>query len=212
MVLPMATSPNPVPRILVIAHEEPIGEIVVAMLRGEGYDCDSVCEQKAIFRVLKRAENYSLLVCQVAALEETKKLLTWALGAGRDIPIVACAVRNREHVPKVIYERCTFLQLPFEREQLLTVVRETLNATELSPRFSNMRTVPMDDDKIRLLAQEIVLYHNSISEKLKTTPSVMENGALVVSKEDIMASRQRAVDMLFKIIKNWSEWTPPPRT
>jgi len=69
----------------------------------------------------------------------------------------------------------------------------------------------MDDEKILLLAQEIVLHHNSISEKLKTTPSVMENGVLVVSTEDIMTSRQRAVDMLFNIIKNWSEWTPPPQ-
>ena len=125
----MATSSNPAPRILVIAREEPIGEIVAAMLRSAGYASDFVCEKKAILRVLKRVERYSLLFCQVAALEGVEALLKWALGAGREIPIVACAARKKEHVPKVIYERCTFMQVPFDREQLLTVVRETLSAT-----------------------------------------------------------------------------------
>lgn len=129
MVLLMATPSDPVPRILVIAHEDPIGEIVAAMLRSAGYACDFVCEKKAILRVLKRVENYNLLFCQVAVLEDVEKLLKWALGAGRDMPIVACAVRKKEHVPKVIYERCTLLQVPFEMDQLLTVVRETLKAT-----------------------------------------------------------------------------------
>jgi DNA-binding NtrC family response regulator len=117
---------NPALGILVIAHDEPIGKIVAAMLRSEDYECEGVSEQKAILRVLKRVEDYRLLFCQVAALEEEEQLLKWALGAGRDIPIVACAARSREHIPKVIYERCTFLQLPFDREQLLNVVREAL--------------------------------------------------------------------------------------
>ena len=75
-----------------------------------------------------------------------------------------------------------------------------------------MRTVTIDDDKIRILAEQIVLHYNQILEKLTPTRSVMENGVPVVSIEDIVTSRQRGVDMLFKIIKNWSEWTLPPKT
>ena len=96
------------------------------MLRSADYECDAVSGQTAILRELKRVEDYKLLFCQVAALEEQEQLLTWALGGGRDTPIVACAARSREHIPKVISERCTFLQVPFDREQLLTIVREVL--------------------------------------------------------------------------------------
>jgi DNA-binding NtrC family response regulator len=98
------------------------------MLGTAGYECNALWEHKAILRVLKRIEKYNLLFCQVSALEEERKLLTWALGAGKDIPIVACAARSPEGVPKVIYERCNFLQAPFDREQLLILVRETLNS------------------------------------------------------------------------------------
>jgi hypothetical protein len=86
---------NPVPRILVIARDEPIGEIVAAMLRGVGYECHVVSERKAILRVLKGVENYNLLFSQVAALEEEEQMLTWPLVAVRDIPIVACAARSQ---------------------------------------------------------------------------------------------------------------------
>jgi DNA-binding NtrC family response regulator len=119
---------DPLPRILVIVRDEPIGEIVVAMLGAAGYQCDALWEHKAILRVLKRIEKYNLLFCQVSALEEDKKLLKWALGAGKHIPVVAFAGRSPEGVPKVIYERCNFLQAPFDREQLLNFVRETLKS------------------------------------------------------------------------------------
>jgi DNA-binding NtrC family response regulator len=121
------TTANQAKRILVVASDEPIGEIVAAMLRTAGYECDEVCEHKAILRVLKRIAKYNLLFCQVSALEEEEKLLTWTLGTGRDTPLVACAARRPEGVPKAIYERCNFLQAPFDREQLLNVVRDSLN-------------------------------------------------------------------------------------
>lgn len=100
------------------------------MLRAASYQCDGSWEHKAILRALKRVEKYDLLFRQVSALEREDKLLTWILTHGRDIPLVACAARSREQVPKAIYERCTFLQVPFEREQLLTIVREALNNDE----------------------------------------------------------------------------------
>jgi len=116
---------NPTKRILVIASE-PIAELVTAMLQGEHYECDGVWEHKAILRVLKAVENYDLLFCQVSALENEEKLLKWVLGPARDIPLVAYAARPREQVPKQILNRCTFLQGPFERQQLVAVVQEAL--------------------------------------------------------------------------------------
>jgi len=98
------------------------------MLRTAGYECNALSEHKAILRVLKRIGKYNLLLCQVSALEKEEKLRTWALGAGKAIPIVAFAARSPEDIPKVIYERCNFLQVPFDREQLLKIVRETLNS------------------------------------------------------------------------------------
>ena len=65
-------------------------------------------------------------------MEEEEKLLTWALGAGRSTPIVATAGRGAGYIPKVIYERCSFLQASFEREQLLNIVRESLDTKEKS--------------------------------------------------------------------------------
>jgi DNA-binding NtrC family response regulator len=132
----VTTSADPVPRILIIVSEQAIGEIVAAMLRTAGYECNVLWERKAILRSLKRTEKYDLLFCQVSALEGEEKLLTWALGAGKDMPIVATAGRTPGYIPKVIYERCTFLQAPFEREQLLNIVRETVETRfrNLSPR------------------------------------------------------------------------------
>ncbi len=100
------------------------------MLRAASYECDCVCDHRAILRVLKRIENYDLkydlLFCQVSALEKENKLLTWVLGRGRDTPVVACAARSREQVPKAIYDHCTFLQVPFEKQQLVELVRRAL--------------------------------------------------------------------------------------
>ena len=123
--VPMATA-NPAKRILVVASDEPVAEIVPAMLRAASYECEGIWEHKAILRVLKRIENYDLLFCQVSALEKEEKLLASVLGPGRDIPLVACAARSREQVPKAIYERCAFLQVPFEQQQLVTLVRAAI--------------------------------------------------------------------------------------
>lgn len=125
----MATA-NPAMRILIVGSDAPIAEIVCAMLRATSYECDCVCDHRAILRVLKRIENYDLnydlVFCQVSVLEKEKKLLTWVLGRGRDTPVVACAARSREQVPKAIYDRCTFLQVPFEKQQLVELVRGAL--------------------------------------------------------------------------------------
>ena len=113
-------------KILVIASDEPIAEIVSAMLRQNRYYCEAVWEHKAILRVMRSSQKFDLLFCQVSALENEEKLLNWVLGPARKIPLVACAVRLPKEVPMAIYDRCTFLQVPFEKEQLVAAVEQAL--------------------------------------------------------------------------------------
>lgn len=120
------TNSNRPKRILVITSDEPIGEIVTSMLQSQGYHCEGVWEREAISGALKASEEYDLLFCQVSALEDGEQLLKWVLGPARHIPLIACAVRPPEQVPKSIYDRCTLLHLPFEKQQLVAVVQEAL--------------------------------------------------------------------------------------
>jgi DNA-binding NtrC family response regulator len=96
------------------------------MLGGAGYECSLSCTHEAIPEALKQASNCDLVVCQVAALEKEEEFLNWALGAGKDVPIVATAGRAPGYLPKFVLERCSFLQGPFEKDQLLSIVRDTI--------------------------------------------------------------------------------------
>jgi DNA-binding NtrC family response regulator len=122
----MKTSTDPPKRILVMVHDEPIAEIVPFLLQRAGYECETAWGHEAILDALERGFEYDLVFCQVVALEREEEFFTWTQGAGRGIPIVACAARSPEYVPKAIQERCSLLQVPFERKELLAVVRETL--------------------------------------------------------------------------------------
>jgi DNA-binding NtrC family response regulator len=125
------TTANPAKRILVVANDEAMGEIFPAMLRAAGYECDAVWEHKAILRMLKRVKKFDLLLCQMAALEKEEKLLAWILGVGKDTPLVVAAGRSWPEIPKVIQKRCSYLQMPFARDQLLSNVQETLDGHPL---------------------------------------------------------------------------------
>jgi DNA-binding response OmpR family regulator len=124
----MTISTNPVPRILVVVYDEPIAEITAGMLRAAGYKCDVVWEHEETLRAMKRVKkyDYDLLFCHVAALEGEKEPLAWLLGSGKHTPLLAIAARSPEDVPKQIYKRCTFLRMPFEGEQVMELVGETL--------------------------------------------------------------------------------------
>lgn len=122
----MKPSTDPPKKILVITVDEPIGEIAVSMLRNAGYECSAARGHEETLKALKRASDYDLVFCQVAALEKEEEFLTWALGIGSGIPTVAVAGRTPGYIPRVILERGRFLQMPFDREQLLAVVEETL--------------------------------------------------------------------------------------
>jgi DNA-binding NtrC family response regulator len=115
-------------KILVITIEEAIGEIVVSMLRTAGYECNTARGREETLEALKRASDYDLLFSQVAVLEKEEEFLAWALGTGSGVPMVTTAGRTPGYIPSVILERGRFLQMPFDKEQLLTIVEETLEA------------------------------------------------------------------------------------
>ena len=122
---PSTDSPK---KILVITIDEPIGEIVVSMLQTAGYECSTARGHEETLEALKRAADYDLVFCQVAALEKEEEFLTWALSIGSGVPMVTTAGRTPGYIPRVILERGRFLQMPFDREQLLNIVEETLAA------------------------------------------------------------------------------------
>jgi DNA-binding NtrC family response regulator len=122
----MKPSTDPPKKILVITVDESIGEIVVSMLQTAGYECGAARGHEETLNALTRASDYDLVFCQVAALEKEEEFLKWALGIGSGIPMVTTAGRTPGYIPRVILERGRFLQMPFEREQLLTIIEETL--------------------------------------------------------------------------------------
>jgi DNA-binding NtrC family response regulator len=124
----MKRSTDPPKKIKVITVDEPIGEIVVSMLQTAGYECSAARGHEETLEALMRPAEYDLVFCQVAALEKEEEFLTWALGVGSGIPMVTAAGRTPEYVPRVILERGRFLQMPFDKEQLLTIVEDTLAA------------------------------------------------------------------------------------
>src|SRR5712691_3885082 len=96
------------------------------MLQTAGYECGAERGHEATLEALKRASDYDLVFCQVAALEKEEEFLAWALGIGSGIPMATTAGRTPGYIPRVILERGRFLQMPFEMEQLLTIVEERL--------------------------------------------------------------------------------------
>lgn len=124
--VPVTNSNRPERMLVITSDDEPIGEIVTSVLQSQGYDCEDVWERKAILRLLRTSKKYDLIVSQVSALETEEKLLRRVLGPAKDIPLVAFAIRPPEQVPKLIYDRCTLLQSPFDNEQLAAVVKAAL--------------------------------------------------------------------------------------
>lgn len=105
--------------------DEALAEIVPVMLRSAGYQCDAAYGDKESSEAVGRAETYALIFCQVAVLEKYPEFLSW-VSFRRDIPIISAAARPWKDVPKVIRGRCIHLPVPFERDQMLALVRETL--------------------------------------------------------------------------------------
>jgi hypothetical protein len=68
------------------------------------------------------------------------------------------------------------------------------------------------DERILRVAWNIILEINQILKALTVTPTKMPNGDLIPpSIEALETSRQRAVDLVAKIIETGLKWEPPPK-
>ncbi len=123
-----------VERILVVDDEEPIREVVCAMLQNASYRCEQACSGSEALRILRDDSNFQLVLTDlmmpeldgVGLLEKLRKqhedLPVVMVTAVHDISVALAAIRNGAY---------DYLLKPFERDQLLAVVQRALEANRL---------------------------------------------------------------------------------
>jgi putative nucleotidyltransferase with HDIG domain len=121
-------------RILVVDDEEPIREIVAAMLTAAGYSCKQAASGMEALAILTSGEVFELLLSDlmmaeldgIGLLERTKEkypdMPVVMVTAVHDISVALAAIRNGAY---------DYLLKPFEREQLLATVSRALENRRL---------------------------------------------------------------------------------
>lgn len=129
-----AAIPVPKERILVVNDENPIREIVCSMLAAAGYECQQASDGLKGLAILDSGKEFDLLLCNLMMpnmdgmelLECTKYKfpdIPFVMeSACHDLSVLLAAVRNGAY---------DYLQEPFEREQLLVVIRRALEYRRL---------------------------------------------------------------------------------
>ena len=123
-----------VERILVVDDEEPIREVVCSMLENAKYHCEQAGSGAEALAFLRKDSDFQLILTDlmmpeldgVGLLEivkvQFKELPVVMVTAVHDISVALAAIRNGAY---------DYLLKPFEREQLLAVVRRALEAHRL---------------------------------------------------------------------------------
>lgn len=121
-------------RILVVDDEEPIREVVCSMLQNASYVCEQASSGVEALEILRNDNSFQLVLTDlmmpeldgVGLLEIVKQkhqnLPVVMVTAVHDISVALSAIRNGAY---------DYLLKPFEREQLLAVVRRALEAHHL---------------------------------------------------------------------------------
>src|ERR1700749_1347497 len=121
-------------RILVVDDEEPIREIVAQMLTAAGYLCKEAASGTEALALLTSGEQFELMLSDlmmadldgIGLLERTKErfpdMPVVMVTAVHDISVALAAIRNGAY---------DYLLKPFEREQLLAMVRRALEHRRL---------------------------------------------------------------------------------
>ena len=124
----------PADRILIVDDEEAIREIVHSMLTMAGYRCHQASSGVEALAVLESGEQFELMLSDlmmaemdgIALLERTKEkypdMPVVMVTAVHDISVALAAIRNGAY---------DYLLKPFEREQLLAIVRRALENRRL---------------------------------------------------------------------------------
>src|ERR1043165_1027066 len=121
-------------RILVVDDEEPIREIISSMLSAAGYVCKEAGSGMEALAILTSGEEFELMLSDlmmadldgIGLLERTKErypdMPVVMVTAVHDISVALAAIRNGAY---------DYLLKPFEREQLLAMVRRALEHRRL---------------------------------------------------------------------------------
>jgi putative nucleotidyltransferase with HDIG domain len=124
----------PAERILIVDDEEAIREILFSMLSAAGYRCHQAASGIEALAILDSGEQFDLMLSDlmmagmdgIALLERTKEkypdIPVVMVTAVNDISVALAAIRNGAY---------DYLQKPFEREQLLNIVRRALESRRL---------------------------------------------------------------------------------
>jgi DNA-binding NtrC family response regulator len=127
-------------RILVVDDEEPIRDIVSAMLTSAGYACKQASSGIEALAVLSFGEEFELMLSDlmmadldgIGLLERTKEkypdMPVVMVTAVHDISVALTAIRNGAY---------DYLLKPFEREQLLATVSRALENRRLKMENRN---------------------------------------------------------------------------
>ena len=130
-------------RILVVDDEEPIREIVMAMLQSSGYQCQQAASGKQALALLTSGDAFELVLSDlmmadmdgIGLLERTKEkypdMPVVMVTAVHDISVALAAIRNGAY---------DYLLKPFEREQLLATVRRALENRRLKTENRTYQT------------------------------------------------------------------------
>src|SRR5437868_1976647 len=121
-------------RILVVDDEEAIREVVTSMLTSSGYRCEQAGSGKQALALLESGAQFELMLSDlmmaeldgIALLERSKEeypdMPVIMVTAVHDISVALAAIRNDAY---------DYLLKPFEREQLLAMVRRALEHRRL---------------------------------------------------------------------------------
>ena len=124
----------PAERILVVDDEEPIREIVMSMLSNAGFQCRQAGSGLEALAILESGEQFELMLSDlmmaeldgIGLLERTKEkfpdMPVVMVTAVHDVSVALAAIRNGAY---------DYMLKPFEREQLLAMVRRALENRRL---------------------------------------------------------------------------------
>ncbi len=115
----------PQERILVVDDEQPVRELIAAMLAHSGYVMTLAPSAEEAIALLQQDPDYNLIVCDIMMGGADGLTLLDQLSSDHpSIPVVICSAINDVHVTTSAFRRGAFdfLLKPFDREQLEDVV------------------------------------------------------------------------------------------
>src|SRR6266545_5657651 len=163
-----------VERILVVDDESAIRNLVCALLKTASYECTEARSATEALAILNRDDNFQLILSDlimpgmdgVGLLERVKSrqkdLPVVLVTAVHDISVALAAIRNGAY---------DYLLKPFEREQLLAVVRRALETYRLRMENrvyqSNLEAKVLErTEELRKTVTELERSYDSILEAL----------------------------------------------